>query len=178
MWSAVVVVAIIAIIGLFAPHSTQTIVEAPAPTLSATPISTNYSAVGIGINDRYVVQTARRLPLTTGTTTPCAIQSPSATSTLEWTDADITTATSTAITWTIATSTTAFATSSVLTQFTPVTSSLYTLVWYPTTTSGALLATSTGLLPPSSWVVFGASGIVGTGGLVTSGSCQAVFNLI
>lgn len=107
----------------------------------------------------------------TGTTTPCAIRAPSATSTLRLASLQITTSTSTAGTWSFASSTTAFATTTTFGQFTVTAGSQYSYV--ATSTYGQ----PQNVFGPNQFIVFGVQGYNnGSGnGFMYGGSCQAEF---
>lgn len=101
-------------------------------------------------------------------TTPCAIQSPAATSSLAFGSLQITTPTTTASTWVMATSSTAFATTTALVTEVIGSGGYGSITW----DAGA----SNSLMAPSTWVVFGASNYgVPSSGIVVSGRCQAQF---
>ena len=115
-----------------------------------------------------------RKPLTTATTTPCAIKSPSATSTLVHASLQITTATSTATTWTFASSTTAFATTSLYNTFSLASGALGTMVATTTNITGVVTDDRT-VFPPSSYLVWGVAGTVISGTTKLNGFCSASF---
>lgn len=116
---------------------------------------------------------AARVALNTATTTPCAIQSPSATSTLVHASLSITTATSTATTWTVAKATTAYATTTSLGSSIALASGKFGTMTASTTFNG--LADDTQIIAPNNYIVWGVAGI----GNLTSdkllGTCQAEF---
>lgn len=133
-----------------------------------------------------LLSTTSRQSLVSGTTTPCAILTPTATSSLVFFDVNITTPTSTAQTWSIATSTSFNATTSVLGQFAVPASVQIALPWYP---SGPLVGSSAapanpasstlGIIAPSIWIVAGTTGGAGSGsGTVIGGTCQAEFYIL
>ena len=111
--------------------------------------------------------------LKTATTTPCAIQTPAATSTFSFASFKVTTGTSTDATiWTIATSTTAFATTTLVGTFSLPAGATGEFA----ATSGATLITAP--LLPNSWVVFGVAGTKPAGSSTLLGTCSAGFRLI
>ena len=72
--------------------------------------STNFTAVGLGIGDTYLVTTGDALPMTPQQVT-CSIQSPAASSSLTYASVDLqTTAVSTTTTWVLSWAATATAT--------------------------------------------------------------------
>lgn len=130
----------------------------------ATPITTTSSTLNVG----NVANTYSRTVLTSGTSTPCAIQSPAATTTLAGFTYQVTTATSSATYYDFATSTTAYATTSVFASRTYAGGVQFTAV----VSSGADWTVS-----PSTYVVAkgSAASPVTSGGIVTAGTCTAVF---
>ena len=117
--------------------------------------------------------------LQTATTTPCAIATPPATSTLMYSGVNITTATSTATTWTVA-----WSTSPYLGSTTPL-AAAFSLA------SGAqgsfdVVASSTataansvgGILPPNSYLVWTVAGTRPADSTKLNGTCQAEFRAI
>lgn len=111
--------------------------------------------------------------LTTATTTPCAIQSPAATSTLEVAGIRLDVSSSTATTWTIARATTAFATTTQI--GTNYTVAANTQAFINASTSPAAGAPE--VFPPNNWLVFSETGGITSGdsgtGFVPSGECSA-----
>ena len=111
LWSAVVVVAIIAVIGLFSP------VSAPVASIvgAVNPYSTNFTAIGLGINDSYVVESGDYVSMAASSNVPCSILSPNATSSLVFASIQLTSVTvATTTKWVLATAATANATTTVL----------------------------------------------------------------
>lgn len=126
--------------------------------------------------------------MVTATSTPCAFQSPSATSSLANFTAQVSSSTSvTATTYTLATSTTRYATTSIISYFgttatnqrfngptTTILSAAYGTLVY---SAGASSSAET-ILPPNTWVVLGVQG--GTGNFGTAaqvgGHCNAQIN--
>ena len=113
------------------------------------------------------------------TTTPCSILSPAATSSIQFLSFSITTATSTTVALTVAaSSTSAFATTSGSFVTSGSLTGTQSLVWSPITANS-------GVVPPSSYVVFGLAGETtwtGPGtkdpGFQLSGTCQVEFSTI
>lgn len=105
--------------------------------------------------------------LTRATTTPCAIKSPAATSTLFFADVNITTATTTATTWSNAFATTPYATTTLNATAFSVASGA----------QGALIVNATSTpIAPNTWVVWGMAG--SAVGPLLQGSCQAIFQQV
>lgn len=105
--------------------------------------------------------------LNQGTTTPCAVQSPTtASSTLIRFTIGESVSTTTATTITIATSTTQYATTTRLNSFTVAASGSFLFTHVATTSAGSIMN-------PGDWVVAGQSG--GTGTNSPTGSCLGVF---
>lgn len=108
------------------------------------------------------------LALRTATTTPCAILSPAATTTLESFTLNVTTGTSTAGLITIATSTTAYATTSLVTSKTIASGAQGTVNWHA--------GVDNGLVSPSTYVVAGVQGVAY--GFTYIGTCSATFSKV
>lgn len=125
--------------------------------------------IGADANGNGVTDFATRKVLTTATTTPCAIQSPAATSTLVSTSFNITTGTSTAATLTLATSTTPYATTSLITTFTVGSGAQATPNW-----DGG---NNNALVSPNTYLVYGAAGAANPG-FTYIGTCNAVFRSV
>lgn len=122
--------------------------------------------------------TATSLPLvgartsyTAATTTPCAIQSPAATSTLVMASALFTVSSTTASTVTIAKAATAFATTTVLGNAIAVGANAQATIVATSTTANQLAQDF--VFAPSQWVVIGMAGNIGT--FSPSGQCSAFF---
>jgi len=113
-----------------------------------------------------------RKALNAATTTPCAIKSPAATSTLVATGLQITTGSSTAVTYRVATSTTAFATTTSLNYF-ALASGAQGSFNLLSTTSNAML-----IVPPSNYVVWGVEGTVIADATKLLGTCSAEFRVL
>lgn len=111
--------------------------------------------------------------LVSATGTPCAIRSPSATSTLIRTTFHVNVSTGTAATIRLATSTTPYATTTSYQTFSIPANEQKSLAWYGTST----LATNTsvnGLFAPNTYIVYGAEGS-SVGGFTFGGTCTATF---
>lgn len=116
---------------------------------------------------------AANVALATATTTPCAIQSPSATSTLVRSWLQISTASSTATTWTAAKAATAYATTTSLGTGIILASGAQGTMTASTTFNG--LVDDTQIIAPNNFIVWGVAGI---GNLTTDkllGRCGAEF---
>lgn len=113
----------------------------------------------------------RRVKLATATTTPCAVRSPSATSTLLSASVQINVATSTATTWTLAKATTGFATTTALSVFSLGSGELGTLTYSATTTG----VDTKDVISPNTFLVWGAAGFAPAGTTLLTGVCQAEF---
>lgn len=127
-------------------------------------ISSPYITVG-GLTTYYGRQTLRP-----ATTTPCALQGPASTSTLEIAQFQVTTGTSTATTWTIAQATTAFATTTSVGSFTVASGAQVSTSTIPSTLPGFVVS-------PNAYIVFGLAGIGGNSipGSAVAGTCSAEF---
>ncbi len=118
-----------------------------------------------------IVYTDVRQTMAIATTTPCAIQSPAATTSVAFATgavgANFTVSSTTASVLTVATSTTAFATTSAVAIQSIAANAQITVVSTTTPANGGIV------LPPRSWLVFGLSG--GAGTFSPTGSCTASF---
>ena len=136
----------------------------PGPTISSPYLS---------VND--VVFWPTRRSLTSATTTPCAIQSPAATSSLIYGGMFISVGTTTATVLDMATSTTAFATTTAIAGTKNVPSGWQGSIdsnWDP----GNNTSTSSLIFAPSTWVVFGERGVAEPAGRSEArGFCSALF---
>jgi len=118
-------------------------------------------------------------PLTLATTTPCSIQSPTATSTIVRAGLNISVATSTATVWTLATSTTAFSTTSALTnQFSLGSGAQGAMTYTGTTTALNTTINNAQVLPPNTWVNWGVQGTAISGTTYLKGTCNVEFKVI
>lgn len=164
----IVLVAIVAIGAFLVFHKTPK----PGSTQSQTDITTsNFTTVsaanGMSLGGIFITPT-RVTALTQATTTPCAIQSPNATTTLMSAALVETVSSTTASTITLATSTTAFATTSLITTATIGANAQGELTW----DAGANNST----ISPNTWLVFGQSG--GNGTFSPTGVCTALLEVI
>lgn len=119
-----------------------------------------------------------RSTLAVSTTTPCAIQSPAATSTLQIGSVKFTVGTSTAMTVTMAKAATAFATTTLLGQAVAIAAGAQGTLVASTTASN--LVNNDFVFAPSQWFVVGVAGAITAGdaagtGFVPAGSCTAEF---
>lgn len=144
------------------------VVNQPVPrvlgALTGPEIPSDYVTFG-GLRHEYRVGTLRA-----ATTTPCALMSPPATSTLLVGTLQVLVGTSTATTWSIAKATTAFATTTNFATV-PVASGQVGTSTVPVLANGA------GVFAPSTFLVFGLQGfnLNTTPGINFTGSCQAEF---
>lgn len=171
-----IVIAIIAIIGMFLPRG-NTVVERVTEKLgiAAGPESTNNYQCYSGVCTYYA-----RSTLKAATTTPCALRSPThATSTLSRFMLSVTTATGTAATYDIATSTDAFSTTSpqIAMAVSIAANAQHTFTNMGTTTSLSNNQNQYNLMPPGSWVVMKTAG-AGSGGYTWGGACVAEFKTV
>lgn len=117
-----------------------------------------------------------RKGLVGATTTPCAIKSPAATSTLIISELRINVGTSTATTWTAATSTTAFATTTLFVPTISLASGAQGTMTAATTT---LSNNPDNVFKPNTWLVWGVAGINNVvDATKLTGICQATFETI
>ena len=161
------VISVLALGAAFVGKDVQTVVkEVPVEVgaLSSPELSSRYFSFG-GVR-----QWAGRMAMRGATTTLCAIQSPAATSSLEFVSWSITTGTGTAATIDIGTGTTAFATSTNLVSGTSVGSgALGSAYW-----SSVGGSTGDSVLAPNTYVLVKTTG-AGSGGYTYGGTCQAMF---
>lgn len=113
---------------------------------------------------------ARTETLTSATTTICALQSPPATSTLEFASIQLTTSSTTASTVTIAKATTAFATTTLLGNGSISANAQGTIV---ASTTNSVNPSGLGVFSPNTYLVVGMAGGIGTFSPV--GSCIATW---
>lgn len=146
----------------------------PIGALTGPEIASPYLAWG-GVY-HYAAATA----LTNATTTPCAIQSPAATSTLSESMIKITIASSTATTWTLAKSLTPYATTTVLIPNTTLGSGVQGVMGFfgtSTPAGGTPIPDPTYVFSPNTYLVWSVAG-VNPSGTGLSGVCQAEFTAI
>lgn len=108
--------------------------------------------------------------LTAATTTVCAIQSPAATSTLQFGSLKLTVGSTTAITVTLAKSSTAFATTTLLNSASIAAGAQGTVI---ASTTESVNPDGLGVFSPSTWFVAGIAG--GTGTFSPTGICQVTW---
>lgn len=157
--------------GLYVTNSKEQVQPEEFGALSSPDISSPYLAWG-GLRSYQV-----SVPLNTATTTPCAIQSPAATSTLSRTALRISTATSTATVWTVATAATAYATTTPLLAGITLASGIQGTMFAVASTTDIALD-SIYVLAPNTYVVWGVQGTVIAGTANLNGFCQAEFLVI
>lgn len=109
--------------------------------------------------------------LVTATTTICALQSPTATSSLEFGSLNLDTSSTTASLITIAKSATAFATTTIIGNQYNVGANAQAAIIASSTPSAENLT-----FAPSQWLVFGMQG--GTGTMSPTGKCQAIWRQV
>lgn len=114
-----------------------------------------------------------RTALKTATTTPCAIQSPSSTSTLLTTSLQVTTASSTATIWVPTKSATAFATTTALAVETTLGSAALGSMMVISSSTNLILDAAT-TFAPNTWLVWGLEGVgLPSDTTKLNGFCQA-----
>lgn len=167
-----------AILVALAGFGAVSLIKAPAsPTLGG---ASSPSVINGCTEINGVTQCYSRVALRTATTTPCAIKSPAATSTLVLGSARLTVSSSTATVWTLAKSTTAFATTTSLGDSAVGASA-----------QAGILATTTPVTDlndkvvfgPNTYLVLGAAAGITAGdtagtGFVPAGTCTAEFVVI
>lgn len=131
-----------------------------------------YPYIGVGGVQTYSAKTA----LITASTTVCAIQGPSSTSSIEYSGVQITTATSTATTWTFAQSTDRFlgSTTPIVASFPLASGAQGSFAFHASTTQS--VATG-GILSPNSWVVWTVAGTSISDATKLNGTCSAQFKV-
>ncbi len=140
-----------------------------AGAIAGPDISSEYLRWGLGAG---VVQYATAIPFTAATNTPCAIQSPPATSTLRLGGVKLSVSSTTASTVTLAKSTSFNATTTWLTTESVAAGAQATIV-IPATTTPTGMGHLT--FAPSTWLVMGMAG--GSGTFSPSGACHATFEV-
>lgn len=173
---------IIAIIALFTPIAGKSIAEKSFGGI------TNYDSLTLGVNQAVaylptqpnavgistqngVSQYTAKESITAGTTTPCSILSPAATTTLDSFAFNLTTGTSTSIGWTLATSTSPNATTSPILKFPPVGAGAQATLAWAAGANNALISPSTFVNVGSEALPYGSAG--GVAGII--GTCQGIF---
>lgn len=171
----IVILTVIAgsVAGLIVSHFRPQPVESRPPfgSLTGPDIQSPYLAIN-SVRHEY-----RGASLTLATTTPCAFQSPAATSTLVHASLAVTVASSTATTWTVAKASSAFATTTRLGTFSLSSGSLGTMIASSTQTSvsgDAKVVDDVSVFSPNTWLVWSKAGDTpaGTG---LGGVCRAEF---
>lgn len=162
-----IALAVLAVLGgLWLDKPEPVVVERQLGALAGPDIPYQYLNVG-GLRHEF-----RSMVLATATTTPCALQSPAASSTLLHAGLRISTATSTATVWTASKAATAFATTTAFDQFSlgsGVQGSMFV---------GAASSTApdeASVIGPSQWIVWGVQGTVIAGTANLNGVCAAEF---
>ncbi len=169
--AAVVAVVVVVLAYMFFPPVTNVVDQ----TFGATSQQVTDGNCFLSPEGVHICPTKR--PLTTATTTACAIRSPSATSTLVRTVVQVTTATSTATVWSPSKATTAFATTTLLGPSTFSLSSAILGTMFVNATSSAATVDSNWIFAPNSWVVWGVAGVdnIGADSTKLKGFCSATF---
>ena len=163
----VVVVALIAV-GFF--------MRSPAERVVTTVLGSSADIISPYLRWGNVEHYAANVTIRTATTTPCAIQSPSATSTLTMTALSIKTATSTATTWTASKASTAFATTTLLGTFSLGSGAQGTMVFASSTETAVIDDIS--VFGPNEYVVWGVAGTAISGTANLNGVCQAEWTVV
>ena len=163
LWGAVVVVAIIAVLGLFSPNAqpNKQIVGA------VNPYSTNYTAIGLGIQDSYVVTSAQRDSMVASSNIPCSFLTPNATTSLVFASIKLNQGTiATTTKFVLATAATASATTTVLYTSSQITAN-----------TGLEYATGSAMtvLSPNTYVNVGVISSSSAALSTIGGSCEAQF---
>lgn len=178
-----VLIAIVLAVGLHSfssePKLGATISVVPQPTSE----TTLYTAIGgNSVNNGGIIDQGIRIPITaatlaTASTSLCAIQSPTSTTTIVSFSLNITTASTSLVALVIGTTTTAFGTSSTpfVASQTVATNSLATIDFDP--------ALNNGIVGPNQWVTVGTNGPPGSSltapaATFYSGTCNAVFRSV
>lgn len=168
MWLGIVLALVLGVMAVTkAPVVKEVTVEKSVGALAGPDIPFSYLNWGGAITQRGSMKLAQ------ATTTVCAIQSPAATSTLEWAQFDMTTSSTTASVATVAKATTAFATTTLIGNQIEIAANAQANIVASTT--AAQLAAGVHVFAPSTWLVLGMQGGVGTFSPV--GNCAASWNL-
>ncbi len=162
LWAGVLVAIVIAVISLQSPRIIETITKVGG--------AAGFDFINPYVNFNGVHLWPERKLLSTATSTPCAIKSPAASSTLLHASLQITTASSTASTWVAAKAASAFATTTQLKSFSVGSANLASLNVNATTTDTELAT----IWAPNTYIVW--SNNVQPGDATKfNGVCQAVF---
>lgn len=166
---ALVVIVIIALGGYVFPSVQNSVIERIVGG-SAGPERTDSCESTNGVQKCW-----ERKKLNVATTTPCAIKSPAATSTLLSASLQVQTSTTTATVWTLAKAATAFATTTQFSQYSLGSGALGSMV---STSSTAVAIDGVGVIAPNQFIVWGVQGTVvsDTAGKL-GGVCQAEFQV-
>ena len=163
-----VIAGVLAVAGFALSKDTNVTVSVPEQRLGAlADIPSPYFTIG-EVRTEY-----RRQSLNTATNTPCAILSPAATSTIEFANIALNTASSTATTWKISKSATAFATTTLVNTYSLASGALATFALQGTTTES-----SANVIGPSQYLVWNVEGTVIADSAKFNGTCQAEFRVI
>lgn len=122
-----------------------------------------------------------KLALNTATNTPCAIQSPAATSTFVSTTLRINVGSSTATTWFASKGTSAYATTTNLGQFALGSGAQGTLYVATSTAQVAgvvMTVDSAAVFAPNTWIVWTVAGTAISDSSKFTGTCQAIFDSV
>jgi hypothetical protein len=164
------IVAVVVLVGAyFFPQGNTVVERVVEKTVGAVagPESTNPY---VSINGLQTWSTGKRL--NTATSTACAIKSPAATSTIEFTSLQINTASSTATTWRVSTSTDGFATTTSLNYFALASGAQGSYVLMSTSSNAYLIA------KPNTYLVWSVEGTVISGTANFQGTCTAEFKVL
>lgn len=161
VWSGVIAAVVAVVISVVSPTPKQIIREVPGLGAVVSSESLSSPVCSDGLCTHY-----KRMAFVSPTTTPCALRSPNATTTIERATVNVTTGSSTAATLSLATSTTAFATTTNL--------ATYTLTASTQNTYSFTAAAGTGIVPPLTFLVLGAAGGPANGHQLT-GTCSVEF---
>lgn len=167
--AAIGIISVLAlIIGITGHGSTSTTIVPLAPK-SGSVTSPDLSSPYISVNG--LSEYSTEVPLTTNNVVACVIQSPSSTSTLAFTNVQISTASSTQTIWTAATSTVPTATTSpIVPNFTLASGALGSFGAATGTVSGAK-----SLMSPNTYVVWSYAGSATGDSTKLNGTCNAKF---
>jgi hypothetical protein len=164
IWGGILIAIVIAIIGIFLPQSVTKTVTNTVKGI----YSTNFTALGLGVNDQYVQMSGIRQNLTSATTTPCTILSPNSTTSLDFADLNLTVGTSTAGLWTLAYASVPNATTTKLMSYTVASGALASIPFYAS-------SSPSNVIPPSNYVTWGVQGFAIADPTLVVGTCQAKF---
>ena len=168
--SLIVIIAVIAISGLFFPKGREVVQNVLGSVPSPELVSTYFS-----VNE--VVHEYRHVNWNGATSTPCSVVSPSSTSTLVHASFQVNKSTTTAVILTLATSTQMNATTSLLVPPITLGSGAKGTVVYSGTTTGSVLGAITlaDVLAPNTFLTWGFEGTLGFSSTAFRGTCNAEF---